>query len=468
MMINTIAEKTEKKLYDIIPTGKIVNGREVGKIRLNPHEGQLKVWDSTKRFILALWGTQSGKTALTPHWLKREIERTARPFELNDYLVVTSTYPLLNLKLLPTFIEIFEEVLEIGKFKVTEKVLYFNFNDVSGRIIFCSAENPESMESATAKAAVLDECGQVQFKREAWEAARRRLSLSRGRVLMTTTLYPRGGTWLKTEFYDPWKRQQQGVEDKRGQNIDITQYASTVNPKFSQEEMDEVRETLPDWKYKMLYLGEFATARGLIYDAFDVDTCLINRYIDKNGQLCKEWPVKDDWPRYVGMDFGTDTACLFFAIHPTTGDIYLDAEYCENGKSTQQNVDNLKEMSQKWNIVKRIGGKGDPGDDGWRGEYTRAGWPVQMPSIRSVEVGIQRVYDLFKQKKLYLPTDAYGSVEEVTTYSYKEDENGKATGDIANKQRFHRMDCFRYILGEFNTTLSSKYQLKPVRASYGY
>ncbi len=453
-MVSTMLGKEEQKLYDIIPTGEIINGREAGKIRLNPHEGQLKVWDSIKRFILALWGTQSGKTSLAPHWLKREIERTAKPYEMNDYLVVTSTYPLLNLKLLPSFIEVFVDVLEIAKYKVTEKVLYFNFNDLSGRIIFCSAENPESMESATAKAVILDEAGQVQFKREAYEASRRRLSLNRGRILIMTTLYPRGGTWLKTEFYDPWKRTQQGGEDKRGQNIDVFQYASTVNPRFSQEELDDVRSTLPDWKYKMLYLGEFATARGLVYDSFDVDECLLPRD--------KRWPVKDDWPRYCGMDFGNDTAAIFFAINPTTGDIYLDAEYCEVGKSTQQNVDNLKEMSKNWNVVKRVGGKGDPGDDGWRGEYTRAGWLVRMPSVRSVEVGIQRVYDFFKQKKLYLPTDAYGSVEEVTTYSYKEDENGKPTGDIANKQRFHRMDCFRYALGEFNTTIASSGGLRKV------
>jgi hypothetical protein len=445
----------EYKLYDIVPTGRVLDGRPEGELVLYPHEGQRRVLNSDKRFIVTLWGTQSGKTSLTPHWLKQEIDRTAIPGEMNDYLVVTSTYPLLNLKLLPTFLDIFEDKLEIAKYKTTEKVLYFDYNDIKGRIIFCSAENPESMESATAKAAILDECGQVQFKREAWEAVRRRLSLSRGRVLMTTTLYPKGGSWLKSEFYDPWKKYQQGDPDRRGKEVEVLQYASTINPKFSQEEFDDVKSSTPDWKFKMLYLGEFSTARGLVYDSFDVDICLIRRYTDKDGNVCKEWPVQDSWPRYAGMDFGTDTACLFFAICPTTGDIYLDAEYCEAGLSTQQNVDRLKEMSKGWHIVKCIGGKGDTGDDGWRGEYTRAGWPITMPSVRSVELGIQRVYDLFKQKKIFIPTDAYGTVDEVTTYSYKEDDTGQPTGDIANKQRYHRMDCCRYILGEFSTTLSS-------------
>jgi len=403
-------------------------------LHLSLNEAQQAVDRSKKRFVCLFAGTQGGKTSYAPWWLFDRIQESAKAGELNDYLVVTATYPLMNLKLLPAFVEVYQEILKIGLLKVTEKVIYFNYKGAKGRIIFCSAENPESMESATAKAAVLDECGQVQFKREAWEAVRRRLSLYRGRVLLITTLYT-GGGWLKTDFYDHWKK-----EDEIGQDIDIFQFPSTVNPKFSLEEYESARMSLPDWKFKLLYMGEFANAVGLVYDSFNTDICLLSR---------KNWPVQDSWPRYCGMDFGNDTAAVFVAVDPGTGFKYLDREYLEKGKTTQQHADALREMAKNWQIVKCNGGKGDKGDDGWRGDFTKAGWRVQMPTVQAVEIGIQRVYSLFKNNTLFVCSDLYELLRELQSYSYKLDTDNQATGDIENKQRYHLNDALRYILSEF-------------------
>ena len=46
------------------------------KLRLNLHQGQTKAWDSDRRFVFAIAGTQGGKTTFGPWWLNREIERT--------------------------------------------------------------------------------------------------------------------------------------------------------------------------------------------------------------------------------------------------------------------------------------------------------------------------------------------------------------------------------------------------------
>lgn len=422
-----------------------------GGLHLNLNVAQQSVGLSEKRFVVLLGGTQLGKTSYCPWWLFNRIRETCRKDELNDYLVVTATYPLMNLKLLPAFVEVYEDILKLGKLNKSEKVIYFNYRGAKGRIIFCSAENPESMESATAKAAVLDECGQVQFRREAWEAIRRRLSLNRGRALLITTLYT-GGGWIKTDFYDHWKK-----GDEVGADIDIFQFPSTVNPKFSSEEYESARLSLPDWKFKLLYQGEFANAVGLIYDAFNTDVCLLPR---------NRWPVMDTWPRYCGMDFGTDTAAVFYAVDPATGYIYADREYLAKGLTTQQHADNLKAMSKNWQVVKCNGGKGDKGDDGWRGDFTAAGWPCQMPTIQSVEIGIQRVYTLHKLNELFVCSDLYEYLKEKQSYSYKTDEENQPTGDIENKQRYHLMDSERGILSSF-TRNTEKFRLKPVRANYG-
>jgi hypothetical protein len=428
---------------------EIVKGEE---LHLNLNDAQKAVWNSDKRFVFLFAGTQAGKTSFAPHWLFREIQRTATPFdqqkpnELNDYLVVTSTFPLLNLKLLPAFRLVYEDILKLGTYNKSERVFYFNYNNCKGRIIFCSAENPESMESATAKAAVLDECGQIQFRKEAWDAVLRRLSLAQGRVLGITTLYS-GGGWLKNEIYDPWKRQ-----DAIGQNIDVFQYPSTVNPRFANEEFERARVTMSDWLFSLLYLGIYTNPVGLIYDSFNTEACLINR---------NRSPIQPTWPYYCGMDFGNDTAALFYTCDPGTGFMYLDKEYSAAGLTTEQHVSNLKNLSRGLNIIKCVGGKGDKGDDGWRGDFTKAGWPVLMPSVQAVEVGIQRVYAWHKLNKLFVFSDLYDYLREKQSYSYKLGPDNVITGEIENKQRYHRMDAERYILSEFNLSVA-KQEYRPI------
>ena len=76
-------------------------------------------------------------------------------------MVVTSTFPLLRQKLLPELQKYFGHYLKWGEWKAAERV-FESFEQIDGapayRIIVGSATSPESLESATAKAAWLDEC----------------------------------------------------------------------------------------------------------------------------------------------------------------------------------------------------------------------------------------------------------------------------------------------------------------------
>lgn len=67
------------------------------RIAVNLHLGQKRAWQSTRRFVAVTAGTQSGKTCFAPHWLYREIRRCGP----GDYLFVTPTFTLLELKALP-------------------------------------------------------------------------------------------------------------------------------------------------------------------------------------------------------------------------------------------------------------------------------------------------------------------------------------------------------------------------------
>lgn len=415
----------------------------------NLHQGQMRVWESAARFVAMLAGTQSGKTTFGPPWLHREIQNTARDGETNDYLAVTANFKLYQRKMLPELLDYFVRTLGIGKFwagamiiELAENLQPGRFlakteNDkMWGRIILCSAEAPAGLESATAKAAWLDEAGHPDFKRIAWEATQRRLSLYQGRVLFTTTLYDWG--WLKLEVYDRCK-----AGDK---DYDVIQFDSTMNPAFPKEEYERMERTMPRWKFDLFYRGQFSRPAGLIYDSFHPEICKIPR-------IMVDGIIKPTWPRYVGHDFGpVHTSALWYAIDPATGYLYLYRTYLTHEKKTAaQNVAEWKRLTGEEPIRKRVGGAGgsQAADEGWRQAYTMAGWPISEPNVKEVEIGIDRVYAWHKTDRLFIPDDEFDYLAEKMSYSRELDEAYNPTNKIKNKETFHLMDGERYILSDF-------------------
>lgn len=393
-----------------------------GKLILNYHPGQVRADDSKARFVVMLAGTQGGKTCYGPHWLYDEIKEKG----VGDYLAITATFPLLKLKMLPEFLYVFDTLLGLGTFKESDKV--FIFHDGQTRVIFGSATNPESIESATAKAAWLDEAGQKQFKREAWEAIQRRLSIHQGRALFTTTLYGLG--WLKTEIYDRWV-----AGDK---DIEVIQFESTVNPAFPKEEYERARSLLPRWKFNLFYKAQYDKPAGLIYDAFDTAACKIPRF-----------PLPKEWPRFVGHDFGgANPAAMFYAQDPAIGYFYAYHEYLPGpGRSTAEHVEEFKKITAGTNVLKRAGGSHQ--EEEIREAYRAHGWPIQEPKVKGVEAQIDRVYALHKLHKLFVFSDLYAYLDEKLSYSRKLDENYNPTEEIEDKERYHLMDSERGILSDF-------------------
>lgn len=412
------------------PTQETPPGR---KLRLNLHEGQQKLWDSEARFLAAIAGAQSGKTVLGPAWLHREIQRRGP----GDYMVVSPTYKLLARKALPAFRRYFEDLLKLGtyhaqaaEFRFSEDGMRRMFGDPpeGGKwpqtvVFFGHAQDSESLESATAKAAWLDEAGQKTFKLESWEAILRRLALFVGRVLVTTTPYNLG--WLKQKVWDKWKA---GDPD-----YFVVNFPSIMNPLFSEEEFERARRDLPYWKFAMFYLGLFTRPAGLIYDSFDEDEHKVPRF--------KLHPL---WPRYLGLDFGgVNTVGLFYCKEPETGNLYLYREYKAGGRTAKEHAEALLDGEPM--IPTCVGGSKSEGQ--WRDEFRAGGLPVREPGISDVEVGIDRVYAAHGQGQIRVFDDLAGYLEEKMTYGRKVDERGEPTEEIENKSSFHYMDAERYIVG---------------------
>jgi hypothetical protein len=402
-----------------------------GRLRLNFHKGQWRAWQSDRRWVAVLAGTQGGKTSFGPLWLWREIQR-AGP---GDYLVATPTFTLLELKALPEFKRLFEVHLQLGRY-VASPVRRFEFSPAGlarmfgpaadpgpTTVYFGYAEDPESLESATMKGAWLDEAGQRKFKRASWEAIQRRLSIAQGRALITTTPYDLG--WLKKEFFD---KHRAGDPD-----VDVIRFDSTENPSFPREEFDRARANLPLWKFNLFYRAIFTKPAGLIYDSFDDEAHKVPRFA-----------VPDAWPRHLGLDFGgVNTAGLFYAAEPGTDRLYLYRQYKAGGRTAKEHADALKAGEPM--VPNCVGGSKSEGQ--WRSEFRAAGLPVREPDIKEVEVGIDRVYGAHKRGEILVFDDLAGYLDEKATYSRKLDAAGEPTEEIEDKSTFHFMDAERYVLG---------------------
>ncbi len=393
------------------------------KLLVRPHAGQRQVLRSRRRFVWMLAGTQGGKTSLGPIWLKREIDLRGP----GDYLAVTATFPLLKLKMLPEFLKLFQHTLHLGEWKAADRT--FLFHDGETRIIFGSATNPESLESATAKAAWLDECGQDQFRLESWEAILRRLSLNQGRVLGGTTLYNLG--WLKQQVYEPWM---QGDPDH-----DVIQFESIVNPAFPRAEYDRAQRTLPKWKFQMFYRGQYDRPAGLIYSDF------IDAYREEGGHKVHPFDIPAEWPRHVGVDFGAvNTALIWLAHDPAANIYYLYRESLDGGKTTAQHCAAALSVARGLNVRTWHGGA--KSETQQRMDWQANGIPLREPPVSDVEAGIDRVIELFKTFRLYVFDNCAGVLDELGTYSREVDEMGQATEKIKDKEKFHRLDALRYLV----------------------
>lgn len=402
--------------------------RSGAKARLNLHSGQQKAWKSQARFVFMLAGTQGGKTSFAPWWQWREIER----WNGGDHIAATASYDLFKLKFLPEIRNVYEHILGIGRYWAGDRVMELkdpmtgkflaNRSDdpMWGRIILRSAESKGGLESLTARSALLDECGMDSFTIGVWEAVLRRLSLSQGRVLGSTTLYNLG--WMKRAIYDKW---QKGDPD-----IDVIQFDSTENPQFPEEEYERARQTMPTWKFNMFYRGLYDKPAGLIYSDFD-----------ESRHVLEPFAIPAEWRRYGGQDYGgVNTAGLCIAHDPVADRYIVTKEYLEGGKTAAGHAETFKQ----WGVSRWYGGAKSEGQ--WRDEFKAAGIPVSEPPISEVEVGIDRVIALIKQDRLYILNSCTRLLDEINTYSRELDDDGEPTEKIKDKNKFHLNDGLRYVV----------------------
>jgi hypothetical protein len=221
----------------------------------------------------------------------------------------------------------------------------------------------------------------------------------------------------------------------------VFHFSSKENPHISEEALADIVTDMSQLSYKQEILAEDVDEswKGLIYQSFRADSCIKPRM-----SIPKSWLI------YSGHDFGgSNPAALFVAIDPATGLLWHWHEYLPGGGSTAEHVAHFKEITEGYTVVKSVGGSHQ--EDGWRGDYSAHGWPIQEPKrdMWKVKPRIERVRGLHDLDKVRVFEDMYNYLFEKSNFSWKIDENGEVTGDIDNEARFHLMSCEQYILSDF-------------------
>ena len=187
----------------------------------------------------------------------------------------------------------------------------------------------------------------------------------------------------------------------------------------------------------MFYRAIFTRPAGMIYDCFS----------DAFNKI-KPFAIPTHWPRYLGLDFGgVNTAGIFIVEeldndNKPTGKLIAYKEYRGGGKVAAEHKKDL--LRDEPGLPIAYGGAGS--EENWRSEYGAAGLSVAEPPIKSVEVGINRVYGAIKLKQLMIFDTLVELLDELMSYARKLDDMGKPTEEIADKAKFHLLDALRYII----------------------
>lgn len=412
--------------------------RAAGVLDVNLHEGQRRTWDSLRRFVFMIAGKQSGKTIYGPVWLFRVIQMMGA----GDYLAISATYDLFKLKLLPALKQFFIHDLGVARYWAGDRILELRdpatgefgatfgheHEKMWGRIILRSADSEEGLQSASAKAAWMDEPG--LYDQNVWKDVRGRLALAQGPALGTTTPYDLG--WLKQQIYDLWLR--------GDPEIDVIQFSSRLSPFFSEEEYASLQRTMQTYQFRMDYDAEFGRPPAGIYEDF------IDKDRADGGHTCKRFVIPKTWPRMAAIDPGIVNPGKLWVAHDTAEDVYYlyraekGGERRTSKEHAAYDVKRAREAGERV-IWWAIGAKSEKY---WREDYTAAGAQgVREPPVSDVEEGIDRAVQLLKQHRVVIFDDLVDFIDEMMRYS-RVIKAGEVTKEIKDKSTFHLMDTFRY------------------------
>lgn len=367
--------------------------------------------DGNHLFLLADY-TVVHNTSCGALWLMQEIQKTP----MGKFLICVPTFKTWR----QATKQAWETTIEGTDLECEFKTADYEYRLPTGGVVFIrSADNPISMQGVTAKAAWIDEGGQISS--QAFKTIMQRLGYFKGRLLVTTTPYSHN--FLYRELYSRWKE-----GDK---NYFVRQFPSTMNPTYPVEEYERAKETLPPHEFSMLYEGQFMRPAGLVYP--DLPKCIVEKPEHlPEGRLLGgiDWGWNDPFAGLAGVLDRDNVLWLFY-------------ERYMRYKTLDEHANQLP-MSVSWYA--------DSSRPDSIRELRRLGFYCRpcKKGAGSIAEGINLVHQRIRAGKLKILRGLCPNlVEEAEMYRYP-DKDEQSYGDVPIDEHSHTMDALRYLISSID------------------
>ncbi len=384
-------------------------------MNFKPFKKQSEALFFDTQFGAIIAGVQSGKTLTGCYWSGLRIKEFPKGYGA----IIAPTYKILQQSTLPKFFQTFPILRKYYKEQKGEIVLPWG-----GVVYTRSADAPLGLEGMTLNWWWLDEGGMTSIL--TWIVLRSRVSMTRGRGLITTTPYNLG--WLYTDFYIPWR-------DKKDKNLSVFSWKSIENPYFSKDFYDAEKMRLRPEEFSRRYEGEFRKMMGLVYDIPD-EQVIPFKDIKKKAEA-----------RIIGVDWGWENPAAIVVLYLYDKCWYVVEEWKSVHRTTAEiiQVINNKISEHHATLVYP-----DPAEPDRIEECRRANIPV-MEANKDIKGGVSCLQQLIREKRFFVFNNCAETLLEISMYHYPElpeDENLKK--DIPFKFNDHLMDAMRYAIFSYN------------------
>lgn len=388
-------------------------------MELTLHKHQDKVLESKARFIGVVSGIRGGKTTIGAIWLLQQIQTDYTLGRTGDYLICAPTNKILDQSTLPKFKEFFPKDWGVWK----EQKSYFELawkrkgSDEPCRIFVRSLDEPDAIEGMECLAAWVDECGKI--KQQGWINVQGRLSITKGRAILTTTPY--AVNWF---YRDIMLRANHHDAD-----YEVITWSSNDNPAFPQDEFERARKTLSKAIFERRYMGLFTRLEGLVYPEFDEETHVVDSF-----------DIPDAWVRFGGLDFGKSNpnAILCIAQDPDSKIFYIYKEFYQAETLLKTLSIFLHNQGLSYVLADTQAAQNIMELNKFYGNRN------VKPADKNKDTGIARIRGLLAEGRLKIFKRCEKTIEEMQEYHYASPDADGFNNDKTVDKNNHCVDALRY------------------------
>ena len=378
-----------------------------------PHIKQDDVlFDDTSKIVLAIAGKRGGKTTIGAVKFAKIIKDNINKGIHDDYLIVGPTYRLLRNATLPTLKE--NWLPGLGAYKKAESVI--DLCD-GHKVFIISAEDEDKIEGFKARAAWIDEAGQISriaFDK-VWQRTTPATGEERGQIIITTTPYGVPSSWLNKDLIE--QRNSLGY-------VGYYNWSTSDNPYIDKTDIETTRGLVDQRIFKRDYEGIYTNIVGLIYPDFD-----------RTQDVVSPIKISAEWSRYCGLDYGFSdpTAIVVFAKNPDKEEFILETSFYKS----KADLDEIALFLNSLTNVKEV--RYDPSAVAMMTELKKKCRTINLqPANNEVDPGIAKVTELFKKHQIKIFNINEEIIADLESYIYDEKR------DKPKHENSHGPDAIRY------------------------